>query len=144
MSRRTIFVLLGVFAVVLVFGYSAVIPTNNDPRAVPTDTPGPSSGGTGGGEEAAANAGRAIYDGQCSSCHTIDGSSSIGPTWSGLLGSEVTLEDGSAIVADEAYVIESIQEPAAKIHQGFQPIMPPFALSDEDIENLIAFMQTLE
>jgi len=144
MSRRTIFVLLGVFAVVLVFGYSAVIPTNNDPRAVPTDTPGPSTGGSGGGEDVAVDAGRAIYDAQCAACHTIDGSSGFGPTWAGLLGSEVTLEDGSTIVADEAYVTESIQQPAAKVHKGFQPIMPVLPLSDEDIENLIAFMQTLE
>ncbi len=144
MSRRTIFVLLGIFAVVLVFGYSAVIPTNNDPRAVPTDTPGPSSGGEGGGGASAADAGKAIYEAQCSACHTIDGSTGIGPTWAGLWGSEVTLEDGSTIVADEAYIAESIQQPAAKVHQGFQPIMPSLALSDADIENVIAFIQTLE
>jgi cytochrome c oxidase subunit II len=141
MSRKTIFVLLGVFGVVLVFSYSAVIPTHNDPRAVPTDTPGPSDSGDG---APVAAAGRAIHGAQCAACHTIDGSSGIGPTWAGLWGSEVPLEDGSTVVADEAYIRESIQQPAAKVHKGFQPIMPVLAISDEDIENLIAFMQTLE
>lgn len=144
MSRRTIFVLLGVFAVVLVFGYTAVIPTGNDPRAVPTDTPGPTGGGGDSEGGASVEVGQALYEDQCAACHTTDGSASIGPTWAGLFGSEVTLEDGSTVVADEAYITESIQQPTAKIHEGFQPIMPVLVLTDEEIDSLIAFMQTLE
>lgn len=145
MSRRTLFILLGVFAVVLIFGYSAVIPTSNDPRAVPTDTPGPAAGGGGEGNGGASvEAGEAIYDAQCAACHTTDGSTSIGPTWAGLYGSEVVLADGSTVVADDTYIAESIREPAAKVHEGFQPIMQAFDLSDEEIDSLIAFMRTLE
>ena len=142
MSRKWLFVLLSVFAVVLVWGYTSVIPTDNDPRPVPTNTAGPSSGG--GGDGASAEAGEALYDGQCASCHSTDGSAGIGPTWAGLFGSEITLTDGSSVVVDEAYVEESIRQPAAKVREGYQPIMPAFDLSDDEIDSLIAFMETLE
>jgi cytochrome c oxidase subunit 2 len=141
MSRKALVMLLVVFAGVLIFGYSAVIPTSNEPRDVPTNTPGP-SGGDGGDGQAAA--GRAIYQGQCAACHSTDGSTSIGPTWQGLPGSEIQLADGSTVTADEAYITESIREPGAKVHNGFQALMPPFDLSDEEIASVIAYMETLE
>ena len=140
MSRTWVIVLLGVFAIILVWGYTSVIPTDNDPRPVPTNTAGPS--GREDGDAAAA--GEAIYASQCSMCHTTDGSTSIGPTWEGLFGSEITLTDGSTVVVDEAYIVESIREPSNQVREGFQPIMQAFDMSDEDIDNLIAFMQTLE
>src|SRR5579862_3702795 len=43
----------------------------------------------------------------CNSCHTIDGTSSKGPTWKGLWGSTVELEGGSKVMVDEAYIRES-------------------------------------
>lgn len=144
MSRTMLFVLLGVFAVILIFGYTAVIPTSNEPRAVPTNTPGGPVGGTEDDDGDAVGVGAAIYDAQCASCHTIDGSDSIGPTWLGMFGSDVVLEDGSTVTVDEAYITESIRQPAAKVHEGFQPIMPAFDLTDDEIASLIAFMESLE
>lgn len=143
MSRRLLIGLLAVFAAVLVFGYSALLDTSSDPRPVPTDTPGAATNGGVDGEGDVA-IGEAIYDAQCASCHTTDGSTGIGPTWQGLYGREVNLADGSTVVADDEYIAESIRQPAAKVHEGFQPIMPVFDLSDEEIQGLIAFMQTLE
>lgn len=147
MSRRQIGILLAVFAGVLVFGYSALLGSSNDPRPIPTDTPGPAANGGGGGAGdggADADAGEALYQAQCASCHSIDGSSSVGPSWLGLIGREVNLDDGSTVVADEEYIRESILEPQAKVHEGFQPIMPPFQLTDQEIDGIIAFMQSLE
>ncbi len=140
MSKTMLGALLAVFGVILVLGYISVIPDSGDPRPVPTDTPAPQ---TGGGADDAVAAGAAIYQAQCASCHTTDGSTVVGPTWQGLFESEITLEDGSTVIADAAYIRESILQPAAKVHEGFQPIMPVFQLSDEEIENLIAYIQTL-
>lgn len=81
----------------------------------------------------------------CAACHSLDGSTLPGPTWKGLFGSDVKLADGSTITADEAFLLESIKDPAAKIVEGFQPIMPVYGnLSDEDIANLIAYIKTLK
>ena len=44
----------------------------------------------------------------CVGCHSIDGTPMTGPTWFGLFGSNVKLADGTTVVADEAYISESI------------------------------------
>ncbi|MFO3797007.1 MAG: c-type cytochrome, partial [Anaerolineales bacterium] len=81
----------------------------------------------------------------CKACHSIDGSEGVGPTWKGLWGETVTLTDGTTLIADEAYITESIRNPGAKIVAGFQPgAMPAFNLSDAEIADLIAFIQTLK
>ena len=77
-------------------------------------------------------------------CHSIDGVAGAGPTWLDLYGATITLEGGETVVADDEYIIESIQNPTAKIHEGYGPIMPPFAqLTDEEIAQLIAYMKTI-
>ncbi|NOH04292.1 MAG: cytochrome c [Chloroflexi bacterium] len=48
---------------------------------------------------------------------------------------------------DEAYLTESIRDPNAKIVSGFTSpsIMPPYPnLTDEEIANIIAYIQTLK
>jgi len=65
----------------------------------------------------------------CLGCHSMDGTSKIGPTFKGLFGSQVRVQrDGKllTVTADEPYLRESIHKPAAAIVEGFQPIMPPF------------------
>ena len=91
-----------------------------------------------------AAAGEQVWQAQCMACHSIDGAEGLGPTWQGLWMSEVPLEDGSTVTADEAYITESIREPNARIHEGFMPAMPDFDLSDDEVANIIAFIQTLE
>lgn len=118
--------------------------TPPDDEEEPTATPEDEGDDEGSGGEGDAAAGEAIWQAQCMSCHTIDGSEGLGPTWQGLWMSEVTLEDGSTVTADEAYITESIQDPNAKVHEGFQPVMPEFDLSDDEIADVIAFIQTLE
>ncbi len=81
----------------------------------------------------------------CKACHSLDGSKGVGPTWKGLWGQKVELADGTTVIADEAYITESIREPGAKIVAGFQAgAMPAFNLSDAEIADLIAFIQTLK
>jgi cytochrome c oxidase subunit 2 len=113
-------------------------PTNT-PAAVATATNGGS--GEGGGDAAA---GEVVYAAQCAPCHSIDGTENIGPTWQGLWGHEVELEDGTTVTVDEEYATTSIREPGAQVVADFEPVMPPFDLSDEEIANVIAFMQTLQ
>jgi cytochrome c oxidase subunit 2 len=84
----------------------------------------------------------------CTSCHSTDGPRMTGPTWFNLYGSVVPLDDGSTVIADDAFIHESIVDPNAKIVAGFQSPsqMPSFesVLSDEDIANIIAYIKTLK
>lgn len=80
----------------------------------------------------------------CLGCHTTDGRPSVGPTWLGLYGRVETLQDGSTVTVDEAYLKEAILDPNAKIVKGFPPAMPAFeTLSDEELQALIAFIKSL-
>jgi cytochrome c oxidase subunit 2 len=83
----------------------------------------------------------------CKACHSIDGKEGIGPSWKGLFGRQVVLADGTTVTADEAYIRESIIDPSAKIVKGYQNIMPSTfkdTLSDQQISDLIAYIETLK
>jgi cytochrome c oxidase subunit 2 len=80
----------------------------------------------------------------CITCHT-DGSGARGPSLNGVFGHEVELQGGSKVVADEAYLRESIVNPQAKIVNGFQPLMPTFQgmVTEEQLMQLIAYVKSL-
>lgn len=82
----------------------------------------------------------------CLACHSTDGSALVGPTWKGLYGHDVALEDGTTVVADEAYLRESILDPMKKVVKGFPPSMPPFGgmLTDDQISDIIEYIKTLK
>jgi len=80
----------------------------------------------------------------CTACHTTDGTSGIGPTWFGLYDEPVELADGTTVTADDEYIKESILDPQAKIVAGFETVlMPPFQFTDEQLADIIAYLQTL-
>jgi len=62
----------------------------------------------------------------CLRCHTLDGAPHIGPTWAGLFRAVVPLQGGGTVIADEAYLTESMMDPLARVHAGFQPVMPSY------------------
>ena len=83
---------------------------------------------------APSNQGENIFIQQgCRSCHGED--VRIGPPLERLFGSRVSLEGGQEVVADEAYIRESILNPTAKIVRGYQPVMPPYqgVLTEEEV-----------
>jgi cytochrome c oxidase subunit 2 len=81
----------------------------------------------------------------CITCHRPD-SAGRGPYLAGIFDRKVMLADGSAAVADEAYVRESIVSPAAKVTAGYQPVMPTFQgqVSEEQLIALIAYIRSLQ
>ena len=83
---------------------------------------------------------------QCAACHSTDGTTKIGPALNGLFGTQKALVDGSTVTADEDYLRESILNPAAKVAEGFQPIMPAgyTGMSAKQIDGLIAYIKSLE
>jgi cytochrome c oxidase subunit 2 len=89
--------------------------------------------------------GKALVDANgCVACHSINGAQGIAPTWFGLFGSEVRLTDGTTVIADEAYITESIKAPQAKIVAGFETqLMPTYGFTDEQIADIVAYIKTL-
>lgn len=84
----------------------------------------------------------------CISCHTSSGSKSVGPTWKALYGSEVELDDGSVIIADEQYLRESILQPSAKTVKRFEKglmetVIKPNSIPEDELRALIAYIKSL-
>ncbi|HUF97458.1 MAG TPA: cytochrome c [Ilumatobacter sp.] len=79
----------------------------------------------------------------CAACHGANGEGTVGPAFVGLYGSTVTFDDGSTTMADDAYLRESILEPSARRVEGFNLPMPENDLSDEQVEQLIAYIRDL-
>jgi len=79
----------------------------------------------------------------CTSCHGATSIRGLGPTWNGLAGSMVKLDDGSTVVADDAYLAESIRSPSAKKVAGYSIAMPATKLSDDEVAALIAYIDSL-
>ena len=61
----------------------------------------------------------------------------------GLFGSSVELADGSTVIADREYLIESIKDPAAKQVAGYRLPMPTNRLTDDEIDQVIAYIEAL-
>ena len=80
----------------------------------------------------------------CRQCHKPD-TAALAPMLEGLFGTEVTLRDGSTVVADEQYIRESIIDPAAKVVRGYQAIMPTYkgVIDEHQLSMLIAAVRGL-
>ncbi|MHB0777027.1 cytochrome c oxidase subunit II [Halomonas sp. WWR20] len=81
----------------------------------------------------------------CSGCHM--GKSSVrAPKLAGIYGRSVALDDGRVIMADEAYIRDSILQPDKHIVAGFEPVMPSFAgqITEDEILQIIAYIKSLE
>jgi cytochrome c oxidase subunit 2 len=80
----------------------------------------------------------------CMTCHlTTPGG--IGPILTNVPGSEVELASGDKVIADDAYLRESILSSTTKVVKGYPPAMPTFQgqLSEEQVMALIAYIKSL-
>ncbi len=78
----------------------------------------------------------------CLACHT-DVDSSVAPTWNGIWGTQVELEDGTTVLVDEEYVRRSIEEPNADIVAGYNASMPVVPMSEEEKSALVEYIESL-
>ena len=88
--------------------------------------------------------GRALANAKgCAACHSVDGSTRVGPSWKGLFGKTETLRDGSTALVDDAYLGAFIRDPQARGVKGFAPVMPKIPLSEEELAALVAYIKSL-
>lgn len=91
--------------------------------------------------------GKMLYQQQgCSTCHSVDGTRKVGPSWKGIFGKSEQLADGSSITIDENYIKESILDPQAKVVQSFVPSMPTYKgkLNDKQLNGLIEYIKSVQ
>lgn len=92
--------------------------------------------------------GMKVWDTYCKSCHSIDGTPGIGPTWYAPGEAEVILADDSVVPFDAEYLRESILNPNAKIVKGYAAGLMPGNFGDQlterQIEDLIEYKLSLK
>lgn len=78
----------------------------------------------------------------CATCHTLDGSTLVGPSLQGISERAKTRVAG---LSDVEYIHQSIVDPSAYVVEGYRDLMNKTygeTLSEGDINNLIAFLLT--
>jgi cytochrome c oxidase subunit 2 len=80
----------------------------------------------------------------CINCHQAKGTGR-GPSLQSVFGSQVKLTTGQTVLADEAYLRESILNPAAKVVAGYSTIMPTFQgqITEEGLLQIISYIKSL-
>jgi cytochrome c oxidase subunit 2 len=78
----------------------------------------------------------------CTACHSVDGSAGVGPTWKNLYGKNESLDDGSTVKVDDAFLRDFIKNPTARSIKGFPPVMPQIPLSDDELDALVAHIKS--
>jgi cytochrome c oxidase subunit 2 len=98
-----------------------------------------------------------VYGSLCATCHSINGTPGVGPSWKGLFvkGADGTVTGAQrevlvagqkqTITIDDAYIVESIRTPDAKRHADFpKGGMSAFPdLEEKKVKGIIAFMKSL-
>jgi len=90
--------------------------------------------------------GEMLYSQQgCKACHSLDGTKLVGPSLKDVYGFEFLTTTGQTIVADAAYIKESLLTPNASVIADFQPVMTPYAgiLGDQEIEAITEFLKSI-
>ncbi len=97
-----------------------------------------------GAQQSAPAAGRALYESYgCASCHD-PGATVKAPRLAGLYGSQVELEGGRKIVADEEYLRARILNPNEnRLAAGYKQIMPSFAgvIPADDLARIVDYLK---
>jgi cytochrome c oxidase subunit 2 len=80
----------------------------------------------------------------CSGCH-VHSSVVHAPPLDGVFGSPVPLASGKVIVADDAYIRDSLLFPKKDVVAGYAPIMPSFKerITEEQLVQLVAYVKSL-
>jgi cytochrome c oxidase subunit 2 len=84
---------------------------------------------------------------QCSACHSVDGTESLGPSLKSLYGKSRKLANGTEIIADDAYLIAAIKTPDKHVVQNYEPGSMPVAdtpLTDEEVKVLVDYIKSLK
>jgi mono/diheme cytochrome c family protein len=145
MAGRERFLILLVFAAIMIWGFTGweypEIERINHRVASTVDLNRASAVGGQAGRGA-----ELFQSNGCYACHSLEGETIIGPTLLGIFGTTVELEDGSSVLIDDAYLIESILQPDAKRVAGYsEAAMPNYEglVSTTDAEALAQYIKSI-
>ncbi len=88
-----------------------------------------------------------MYEKQgCSTCHSVDGTPKIGPTWKGLFGKEESFTNGSKQAVDEKLRARIDRRPQRQDRPGLRALdadLSRQAQQDRELDGIIAYIKSL-
>jgi cytochrome c oxidase subunit II len=81
----------------------------------------------------------------CNQCHSGN-AAARGPNLAGVYGSKLTLNDGSQVLVNDAYLRDAILNPSQHVTAGFAPIMPTYQgqISEDGLIDLVEYIKGLQ
>lgn len=81
----------------------------------------------------------------CNACHNGT-AAARGPNLTGVYGSRITMTDGSQVLANDAYLRDTILNPSEHVPAGFAPIMPTYQgqISEDGLIDLVEYIKNLQ
>jgi cytochrome c oxidase subunit 2 len=81
----------------------------------------------------------------CNQCHSGN-AAARGPNLAGVYGSKLTLNDGSKVLVNDAYLRDAILNPSQHVTAGFSPIMPTYQgqISEDGLIDLVEYIKGLQ
>ena len=82
----------------------------------------------------------------CLACHSVDGKPKVGPTLKAIYGrEEQILMAGTMkiITVDDAYLRRSITSPMEQVVRGYPPAMPRTPLTDQELNEVVGYIKSL-
>lgn len=80
----------------------------------------------------------------CLACHTIDGTTKIGPTFKGLFGKkEVVIRNGQEreLVVNDEFVRQTLLHPERDRVKGYPPVMPVIPLTEQEVQAIVDYLK---
>ncbi len=81
----------------------------------------------------------------CNACHSGT-AAARGPNLAGVYGSKLTLNDGSQVLVNDAYLRDAILSPSQHVTAGYAPIMPTYQgqISEDGLIDLVEYIKQLQ
>ncbi len=81
----------------------------------------------------------------CHQCHSGN-AAARGPNLAGVYGTKLTMNDGSQVLVNDAYLRDAILNPSQHVTAGFAPIMPTYQgqISEDGLIDLVEYLKGLK
>jgi len=98
-------------------------------------------------QDSLANQGKEVFENKCcTACHSVDGTTKVGPSMKGVYGSKVELANGKVVEVKDQFIRDHVENPRGNTLKGFSPVMPTFKglITEQEMNALIAYIRSLK
>ena len=80
----------------------------------------------------------------CLACHSVDGTTTVGPTFKDAWGQPVHLANGTVRTLDDGFFRAKVLHPADLATDGFPPVMPEVQVTPDELKQMEEYLKELK